>query len=152
MNKSNVLGKKTQISKSPLGYQFDKIKNSNKDTTYNIRITVPEFTSICPVTSQPDFATLVIDYVPNLLIVESKSFKLFIQSFRNYGIFHEDVTVMIGKNLRKSLRPKWIRCMGYFAPRGGIPIDVFWQSSSPPKNICLPEVKTSLFNINRLGN
>ena len=70
MNKISVLGKKTQISKSPLGYKFDKIKNNNKDTTYNIRITVPEFTSICPVTSQPDFATLVIDYIPNLLIVE----------------------------------------------------------------------------------
>ena len=144
------LGKKTQISKSPLGYKFDKIKNNNKDTTYNIRITVPEFTSICPVTSQPDFATLVIDYIPNLLIVESKSFKLFIQSFRNYGIFHEDVTVMIGKNLRKSLRPKWIRCLGYFAPRGGIPIDVFWQSSTPPKNIHLPEVNANLISINRL--
>ena len=152
MKKKNVLGQNVKAVDSPISYKFDKINNKNNNSLYNIRITVPEFTSICPVTGQPDFATIIVDYVPKQSIVESKSFKLFIQSFRNYGIFHEDVTVMIGKNLRKSLRPKWIRCLGYFAPRGGIPIDVFWQSASPPKNICLPEIKTSLFNVNRLGN
>ena len=150
MNKRSVLGKTAQIKDSPLGYEFDKIKNNNKDTLYNIRITVPEFTSICPVTGQPDFATIIIDYVPSSLIVESKSFKLFIQSFRNYGIFHEDVTIMIGKTLKKNLKPKWIRILGHFAPRGGIPIDVFWQSSTPPKNIHLPEVNANLISINRL--
>ena len=149
MNKTSVLGKKTQFKSSPLGYKFDKIKNKNVDTAYDIRITVPEFTSICPVTGQPDFATIIIDYVPNLLIVESKSFKLFIQSFRNFGIFHEDIILMIGKALKNSLKPKWIRCIGYFAPRGGIPIDVFWQTSSPPKNIYLPEINTTLLKINR---
>ncbi len=149
MIKKTVLGKTTKPLVSPLNYKFDTIKNNNKDTNYNIRITVPEFTSICPVTSQPDFAVLIIDYVPRLLLVESKSFKLFIQSFRNYGIFHEDVTLMIGKSLRKLLNPKWIRSLGYFAPRGGIPIDVFWQSSSPPKNIHLPLIDNKLLNINR---
>ena len=149
MKSKSVLGKKTKLKSDPMGYNFDKINNKNKDTNYNIRITVPEFTSICPVTKQPDFATLIIDYVPKLSIVESKSFKIFIQSFRNYGIFHEDVTVMIGKSLKIALKPKWIRCLGFFAPRGGIPIDVFWQSSNPPKNIFLPEINTKLFQINR---
>ncbi len=149
MKKSKVLGKIAKASVNPEDYIFDKIKNKNKDSIYNIRITVPEFTSICPVTGQPDFATILIDYAPNLSIVESKSFKLFIQSFRNYGIFHEDVTLMIGKKLKISLKPKWIRVLAYFAPRGGIPIDVFWQSSLPPKNIYLPEVEDILSKINR---
>ena len=149
MNNKKILGNIAQAVENPLNYKFDKIKNKNTKLNYNIRITVPEFTSICPVTSQPDFAVLIIDYVPRLLLVESKSFKLFIQSFRNYGIFHEDVTLMIGKSLRKLLNPKWIRSLGYFAPRGGIPIDVFWQSSSPPKNIHLPLIDNKLLNINR---
>ena len=83
------------------------------------------------------------------MIVESKSFKLFIQSFRNYGIFHEDVTIMIGKTLKKNLKPKWIRVQGFFAPRGGIPIDVFWQSSKQPNSIYLPEIDFSSLRINR---
>ncbi len=149
MNRSKVLGKLAKALSSPEDYKFDKIKNNNIDTLYNIRITVPEFTSICPVTGQPDFATILIDYAPKLSIVESKSFKLFIQSFRNYGIFHEDVTLMIGKKLKASLKPKWIRVLAYFAPRGGIPIDVFWQSSLPPKNIYLPEVDSVIEKINR---
>ena len=149
MKKQTVLGRSVKPIISPIGYKFDNIKNNNKDTDYNIRITVSEFTSICPVTNQPDFASLVIDYVPKLLIVESKSFKLYIQSFRNYGIFHEDATLMIGKSLKKSLKPKWIRVLGYFAPRGGIPIDIFWQSTIPPKNIYLPSVNNELFKINR---
>ncbi len=149
MKNKTVLGRKTEPINNPLNYKFDKIKNNNKDTDYNIRITVPEFTSMCPVTNQPDFALLIIDYVPKHSIVESKSFKLFIQSFRNFGIFHEDVTLMVGKALKKSLNPKWIRSIGYFAPRGGIPIDVFWQSSNPPKNIYLPAINNELLNINR---
>ena len=149
MDKKKVLGKLAKFKDNPIGYKFDKIVNQNKDVDYNIRITVPEFTSICPVTGQPDFAVLIIDYVPKLSIVESKSFKLFIQSFRNYGIYHEDVTVMIGKTLKSILKPKWIRSLGYFAPRGGIPIDVFWQSSSPPKDIYVPDINTNLLNINR---
>ena len=149
MNKKSILGKFTKPVASPLGYNFDKIDNKNKNTIYNIRITIPEFTSICPVTGQPDFALLIIDYAPNLKIVESKSLKIYIQSFRNFGIFHEDATVMIGKALKKSLKPKWIRCIGYFAPRGGIPIDVFWQSSIPPKSIFVPDINISELKINR---
>ena len=149
MNKKSILGKFTKPVTSPLGYNFDKIDNKNKNTIYNIRITIPEFTSICPVTGQPDFALLIIDYAPDLKIVESKSLKIYIQSFRNFGIFHEDVTVMIGQALKKSLKPRWIRCIGYFAPRGGIPIDVFWQSSMPPKRIFIPDINISEQKINR---
>ena len=108
MKKKNVLGQNVKAVDTPISYKFDKIKNKNKNSLYNIRITVPEFTSICPVTGQPDFATIIVDYVPKQSIVESKSFKLFIQSFRNYGIFHEDVTLFIGKQLFNSLKPKWI--------------------------------------------
>ena len=149
MKKKNVLGQNVKVVDSPIRYKFDKINNKNKNSLYNIRITVPEFTSICPVTGQPDFATLIVDYVPKQSIVESKSFKLFIQSFRNYGIFHEDVTLFIGKQLFNSLKPKWIRVQGFFAPRGGIPIDVFWQSSKQPNNIYLPEIDFSSLRINR---
>ena len=141
MIKNSILGKKTTSPITPLDYKFDKIKNKNSDSKYVIRLTVPEFTSICPVTSQPDFALIIIDYIPNNWIVESKSFKLYIHSFRNYGIFHEEVTLLIGKNLFKQLHLDWLRISSYFAPRGGIPIDVFWQSSSPPKNIFLPDMK-----------
>ena len=149
MNNKKILGNIAQALENPLNYKFDKIKNKNTKLNYNIRITVPEFTSICPVTSQPDFALIVIDYIPKLNLVESKSFKVFIQSFRNYGIFHEDVTLFIGKQLSKSLNPKWIRVQGLFAPRGGIPIDVFWQSSKQPNNIYLPKIDFSSFTINR---
>ena len=113
MKKKNVLGQNVKAVDSPISYKFDKINNKNKNSLYNIRITVPEFTSICPVTGQPDFATIIVDYVPKQSIVESKSFKLFIQSFRNYGIFHEDVTLFIGKQIFNSLKPKWIRVQGF---------------------------------------
>ena len=149
MNKKNILGNTVQGVNNPLNYKFDKIKNKNSKLNYNIRITVPEFTSICPVTSQPDFAVIIIDYIPKMTLVESKSFKVFIQSFRNFGIFHEEATLLIANCLFKSLRPSWIRVAGYFAPRGGIPIDVFWQSSKVPKDTFVPELSNSLVKINR---
>ena len=98
------------------------------DTNYLVRFTAPEFTSICPVTGQPDFAHLVIDYVPGQWLLESKSLKLYVASFRNHGAFHEDCTVMIGKRIADEIKPKWLRIGGYWYPRGGIPIDVFWQT------------------------
>ena len=149
MNKKNVLANIAKSVDDPLNYKFDIIKNINASINYNIRITVPEFTSICPVTSHPDFALIVIDYIPKLSLVESKSFKVFIQSFRNFGIFHEEATLFIGNSLFKSLRPQWIRIAGYFAPRGGIPIDVFWQSSKVPKDTFVPELSDNLAKINR---
>ena len=93
----------------------------------------PEFTSLCPVTGQPDFAHLVIDYVPGDWLVELKSLKLYLDSFRNHGAFHEDCTVAIGKRLAALLEPKWLRIGGYWYPRGGIPIDVFWQTGKLPR-------------------
>jgi 7-cyano-7-deazaguanine reductase len=104
-----------------------------------VRFTCPEFTSLCPVTGQPDFAHIVIDYAPDTLLVESKSLKLFLTSFRNHGAFHEDCTVMIGRRIVAATKPLWLRIAGYWYPRGGIPIDVFWQTGAPPKDAWLPD-------------
>ena len=113
--------------------------NPHPDTNYVARFTMPEFTSICPVTGQPDFAILVIDYVPRRWLVESKSLKLYLNSFRNEGAFHEDCTVAIGKRLVKLLAPRWLRIGGYFYPRGGMPIDVFWQAGKLPARVWAPD-------------
>jgi len=91
------------------------------------------------VTGQPDFAHLVIDYAPGDTIVESKSLKLFLGSFRNHCGFHEDVTVGIGQRLVEEMKPQWLRIGGYWYPRGGMPIDVFWQSGPPPEGLWLPD-------------
>jgi 7-cyano-7-deazaguanine reductase len=106
---------------------------------YVARFVAPEFTSLCPVTGQPDFAHLVIDYIPDELLVESKSLKLFLSSFRNHGAFHEDCTVGIAKRLIEALEPRWLRIGGYWYPRGGIPIDVFFQTDVPPAGVWLPD-------------
>ena len=104
-----------------------------------VRFTCPEFTSLCPVTGQPDFAHIVIDYIPNEWLVESKSLKLFLHSFRNHGAFHEDCSIYIAKRLVDLLQPKWLRIGAYWYPRGGIPIDVFWQTGKPPEGVWLPD-------------
>jgi 7-cyano-7-deazaguanine reductase len=104
-----------------------------------VRFTAPEFTSLCPMTGQPDFAHLVIDYVPDQYLVESKSLKLYLGAFRNHGAFHEDCTVSIGRRLVNLLSPRWLRIGGYWYPRGGIPIDVFWQTGETPKSVWIPD-------------
>lgn len=134
-----MLGAKAAAAASPASARLDRVPNPHPDTDYVARFTVPEFTSVCPVTGQPDFAHLVIDYVPNRWLVESKSLKLYMASFRNHGAFHEDCTVAIGKRLVKLLAPRYLRIGGYWYPRGGIPIDVFWQTGRLPKNLWLPE-------------
>jgi len=134
-----TLGKPAALPASPDEAVLDRVPNPHPDTDYLARFTCPEFTSICPVTAQPDFATLVIDYVPDQWLVESKSLKLFLGSFRNHGAFHEDCTVMIGKRLAERLAPRWLRIGGYWYPRGGIPIDVFWQTVAPPAGLWLPD-------------
>ena len=149
MKKKIVLGEFSRPAKNPMEHEFSTIRNNNTAYDFNIRITVPEFTALCPVTQQPDFATIIIDYVPKKVLLESKSFKLYIQSFRNFGIFHEEATLLIAKNLKKSLNPKWLRISGYFAPRGGIPIDVFWQSNTVPKKVFIPDIPFKLLNIYR---
>lgn len=134
------LGKPTAFPASPKEAILDRVDNPHADTDYVARFTCPEFTSLCPVTGQPDFACLVIDYVPADWLVESKSLKLYLASFRNHDAFHEDCTVAIGKRLTETLQPKWLRIGGFWYPRGGIPIDVFWQTDEPPKGILLPEM------------
>jgi 7-cyano-7-deazaguanine reductase len=133
------LGKETAIPADPSLAKLERVPNPHPGTDYLVRFTAPEFTSLCPITGQPDFAHIVIDYVPRKFLVESKALKLFLQSFRNHGAFHEACTVDIGKTLVKLLSPKYLRIGGYWYPRGGMPIDVFWQTGLPPKGLWLPE-------------
>ncbi len=133
------LGRPVAIPESPDQAVLDRVPNPHKGTLYVTRFTAPEFTSLCPVTGQPDFAHLVIDYVPGDWLVESKSLKLYLQSFRNHGAFHEDCTVAIAKRLVNEIEPSWLRIGGYWFPRGGIPIDVFWQTGAPPEGLWLPD-------------
>ncbi len=133
------LGRPAPIPASPDRAVLDRVANPHPDTDYVARFTAPEFTTLCPITGQPDFAHLVIDYVPGRYLVESKSLKLYLVSFRNHGSFHEDCTVGIGKRLNALLKPKFLRIGGYWYPRGGMPIDVFWQTGRLPKGVWLPD-------------
>ena len=133
------LGQRSPIPASPDKAVLDRVANPHAGTNYVARFTSPEFTTLCPITGQPDFAHLVIDYVPARFLVESKSLKLYFNSFRNHGAFHEDCTVAIGKRLFALLKPKWLRIGGYWYPRGGIPIDVFWQTGKLPKGVWVPD-------------
>lgn len=137
--KTLVLGQPTAIPDSPEAAVLDRVANPHPDTLYVARFTAPEFTTLCPVTGQPDFAHLVIDYVPKAWLVESKSLKLYLTAFRNHGGFHEGTTVAIGKRLSDFLEPHFLRIGGYWYPRGGIPIDVFWQSGTLPQGVWLPD-------------
>mgnify|MGYP001212234833 CR=1 FL=1 len=138
-NKLTQLGGKSQIPKTPKDAVFEIVTNPHMDKEYLVRFTCPEFTSLCPVTGQPDFAHLTIDYVPNKVLIESKSLKLFLGSYRNHGDFHEACTIDIAKRLTKAAKPKWLRIGGYWYPRGGIPIDVFFQTGKPPSEIWIPD-------------
>ena len=133
------LGKSSTLPPSPEEAVLDYVPNPRAGALYLVRFTAPEFTSLCPVTVQPDFAHLVIDYAPAETIVESKSLKLFLGSYRNHCGFHEDVTVGIGQRLVAEMKPQWLRIGGYWYPRGGMPIDVFWQSGEPPAGLWLPD-------------
>ena len=133
------LGQSSTLPASPAEAVLDYVPNPCPGELYCVRFVTPEFTSLCPVTGQPDFAHLVIDYVPGATIVESKALKLFLGSFRNHAAFHEDCTVGIGRRLFDEMAPQWLRIGGYWYPRGGIPIDVFWQSGPPPAGLWLPD-------------
>jgi 7-cyano-7-deazaguanine reductase len=137
--KLTQLGSHTKLPQSPEEATLESVKNPHLGVAYCVRFACPEFTSMCPITGQPDFAHLVIDYIPNKLLIESKSLKLFLGSFRSHGAFHEDCTVAIGRRLVKELSPRWLRIGGYWYPRGGIPIDVFFQTGPAPKNVWIPE-------------
>ena len=138
-NSELQLGRKAEHPSSPDEAKLDRVPNPQKDTDYVARFTCPEFTTICPVTGQPDFAHLVIDYVPGDWLLESKSLKLYLGAFREHGGFHEDCTVGIGKRIVAEVEPKWLRIGGYWYPRGGIPIDVFWQHGELPDGLWLPD-------------
>jgi 7-cyano-7-deazaguanine reductase len=138
MSELTQLGNQTALPQSPEEATLEAVDNPHKDVDYSIRFSCPEFTSICPITSQPDFAHLVIDYIPDQSIVESKSLKLFMGSFRSHGAFHEDCTVMIAKRIIDAIKPKWLRIGGYWYPRGGIPIDIFYQTGEALKGVWIP--------------
>jgi 7-cyano-7-deazaguanine reductase len=135
------LGRAVAIPESPDKAVLDAVPNPHTDTDYVVRFTAPEFTTLCPITGQPDFAHFVIDYVPGRRLLESKSLKLYLASFRNIAAFHEDCTVNIGKRVVSAVRPKYLRIAGFWYPRGGIPIDVFWQTGKLPKDVWLPDLE-----------
>jgi len=133
-----MLGAHTTQPQSPDQAVLERVPNPHPDVRYCVRFVAPEFTSLCPITGQPDFAHLVIDYVPRGFLVESKSLKLFLTSFRNHGSFHESCTVGIARRIAELLDPEWLRIGGYWYPRGGIPIDVFYQTGAPPEGVWIP--------------
>jgi len=133
------LGRKTALPAAPEVAQLERVPNPEPRETYLVRFTCPEFTALCPITGQPDFAHLVIDYVPRRWLVESKSLKLFLGAFRNHGAFHEACTLLIARRLVAALAPRWLRIGGYWYPRGGMPIDVFYQTGAPPRGLWLPD-------------
>jgi len=137
--KLSQLGQEIPVPASPEEAKLERVANPHVDTDYLARFTCPEFTALCPVTGQPDFAHLVIDYAPDKWLLESKSLKLFLASFRNHGAFHEDCTLSIAKRVVKEVEPRWLRIGGYWYPRGGIPIDVFWETGTLPDGMWVPD-------------
>ena len=133
------LGSPTAAPADPDVAVLERVGNPQPGMDYLVRFTCPEFTSLCPMTGQPDFAHIVIDYVPDEWIVESKSLKLFLASFRNHGAFHEACSMEVAQRLVDLLAPRWLRIGAYWYPRGGIPIDVFWQTGAPPAGVWLPD-------------
>ena len=133
------LGQATALPQSPDLAVLERMPFGHAGTLSMVRFTAPEFTSLCPMTGQPDFAHIVIDYVPRAWLVESKSLKLYLHAFRNHGAFHEDCTLDIGQRLATLLDPEWLRIGAYWYPRGGIPIDVFWQTGAAPAGVWIPD-------------
>ena len=135
----SALGDDRAIPRSPDQAELEVVDDPHPEELYLVRFTAPEFTSICPVTGQPDFAHLVIDYAPDAQLVESKSLKLFLTSFRDHGAFHEDCTLTIAKRIKAAIQPRWLRIAGYWYPRGGIPIDIFGQWGEIPTGLWVPD-------------
>jgi 7-cyano-7-deazaguanine reductase len=132
------LGQASRIPETPEAAVLERVPADPRGRHYMVRFTCPEFTSLCPLTAQPDFAHIVLDYIPGDWLVESKSLKLFLQSFRNHGAFHEACTMLIAERVIAILSPVWLRIGAYWYPRGGIPIDVFWQTGAPPEGVWIP--------------
>src|SRR6202035_3418984 len=121
---------------------LDAVDNPHLLSHYLVRFTCPEFTSLCLVTEQPDFAHIIIDYVPDRKIVESKSIKLYLMSYRNYKTFHEGCATRIGMDIIHAIDPKWLRVTAMFYPRGGIPLDVCAVWGKVPNDVLVPELPT----------
>lgn len=145
LDRLTQLGRATATPQAPEQVVLETVDNPHTGMLYLVRFVAPEFTALCPITGQPDFAHFVIDYVPDYLLVESKSLKLLLASFRNQGVFHEDCTLIIAKRLVSAVQPVWLRIGGYWYPRGGIPIDVFWQTDIPPLGLWLPDQGVSSY-------
>ncbi|MBL0725475.1 MAG: NADPH-dependent 7-cyano-7-deazaguanine reductase QueF [Alphaproteobacteria bacterium] len=142
----SILGNNAKAAKNPNEAKLEAVPNANQGINYVTRFTCPEFTSLCPVTGQPDFARIVIDYIPDQYLVESKSLKLFLQSFRNHNDFHESCTIFIANKIIDITKPKWLRVSAYWYPRGGIPIDVFFQTGSPPDGVWIEPITIPTFS------
>ena len=134
-----LLGRPSALPASPGKATLETFANPHPGGTFVVRFTCPEFTSLCPITGQPDFAHIVIDYLPKSWLVESKSLKIYLAAFRNHGAFHEACSLDIAKRLVHLLDPAWLRIGAYWYPRGGIPIDVFWQTGAPPTGVWIPD-------------
>ena len=135
----SLLGQEVRGFDDPASALLERVANPHPDLVYLARFVAPEFTSLCPVTGQPDFAHLVIDYAPGPYLIESKSLKLYLGAFRNHGAFHEDCTLSIARRIVETAEPRWLRIGGYWYPRGGIPIDVFWQTGPAPEGLWVPD-------------
>jgi 7-cyano-7-deazaguanine reductase len=134
-----LLGREARVPASPDAARLERVPNPEPGAAYLVRFACPEFTALCPVTGQPDFAHLVIDYVPEAWLLESKSLKLLLAGFRNHAGFHEACTLLVARRVVEAVAPRWLRIGGYWNPRGGIPIDVFWQTGEPPAGLWLPD-------------
>ena len=117
-----LLGAKTEYKQDYAPEVLEAFDNRHQENDYWVTFDCPEFTSLCPITNQPDFATIRIDYIPDVKMVESKSLKLYLFSFRNHGAFHEDCVNIIMKDLIELMNPRYIEITGIFTPRGGISI------------------------------
>ncbi|MGL4410883.1 MAG: preQ(1) synthase [Bacteroidales bacterium] len=126
-----LLGKSTEYKQDYAPEVLESFTNRHLDNDYWVRFNCPEFTSLCPITGQPDFATIHISYIPEVKMVESKSLKLYLFSFRNHGGFHEDCVNLIMKDLIKLMEPKYIEVTGIFTPRGGISIYPYANYGKP---------------------
>ncbi|MDR2621561.1 MAG: preQ(1) synthase [Dysgonamonadaceae bacterium] len=121
-NNLTALGNKTEYKQDYAPEVLETFDNKHPGNDYRVHFNCPEFTSLCPITGQPDYATILIDYIPDAKMVESKSLKLYLFSFRNHGAFHEDCVNIIMKDLIRLMDPKYIEVTGLFTPRGGISI------------------------------
>ncbi len=134
-----LLGRDARVPASPEAAKLERVPNPEPGALYLVRFTCPEFTALCPITGQPDFAHLVLDYAPADWLLESKSLKLYLAAFRGHGAFHEACTVGVARRIVAEIAPRWLRIGGYWYPRGGIPIDVFYQTGEPPAGLWLPD-------------